>query len=137
VAYNEPYTYTKLGKKLDSLPSHSIQAERSVVCRTPLGNCIEMLTVSKKNTLKHKKVIFITSRTHPVETAGSFVMEGIIDELTKSDLAPHVVRLLDHYVVKLVPMINPDGVIVGNSRCNFHGFDLNRHWKNPVKAKVP
>jgi cytosolic carboxypeptidase protein 2/3 len=28
-------------------------------------------------------------------------------------------------------MLNPDGVILGNSRCNFEGFDLNRQWKKP------
>jgi len=28
-------------------------------------------------------------------------------------------------------MVNPDGVIVGNSRCNLAGFDLNRVWNNP------
>ena len=32
-------------------------------------------------------------------------------------------------------MINPDGVIVGNSRCNLYGYDLNRQWKNP-NAKI-
>jgi len=31
-------------------------------------------------------------------------------------------------------MINPDGVILGNSRCNFHGFDLNRQWKTTTKS---
>lgn len=25
-------------------------------------------------------------------------------------------------------MVNPDGVIYGNSRSNFAGLDLNRHW---------
>lgn len=30
-------------------------------------------------------------------------------------------------------MINPDGVILGNSRCNFKGFDLNRKWNCPDK----
>jgi murein tripeptide amidase MpaA len=29
-------------------------------------------------------------------------------------------------------MANPDGVIYGNSRCNFAGYDLNRHWGNDV-----
>lgn len=28
-------------------------------------------------------------------------------------------------------MANPDGVILGNSRCNLPGFDLNRCWKGP------
>ena len=28
-------------------------------------------------------------------------------------------------------MMNPDGVAVGNSRCNLSGADLNRKWDNP------
>lgn len=34
-------------------------------------------------------------------------------------------------------MVNPDGVIVGNSRCNINGFDLNRQWKNPTLCTAP
>ncbi len=34
-------------------------------------------------------------------------------------------------------MINPDGVIVGNSRCNIYGFDLNRQWKDPTHSTAP
>ena len=31
-------------------------------------------------------------------------------------------------------MVNPDGVIHGNSRCNFAGLDLNRQWmKDSIK----
>lgn len=30
-------------------------------------------------------------------------------------------------------MINVDGVIYGNFRCDLAGFDLNRVWKNPVR----
>lgn len=32
---------------------------------------------------------------------------------------------------KIVPMMNPDGVVTGNSRCNLSGADLNRKWGNP------
>lgn len=28
-------------------------------------------------------------------------------------------------------MVNVDGVITGNSRCDVHGFDLNRVWTSP------
>ncbi len=28
-------------------------------------------------------------------------------------------------------MTNPDGVILGNTRCNLNGYDLNRQWKKP------
>lgn len=32
---------------------------------------------------------------------------------------------------KIVPMLNPDGVVLGNYRCSLMGFDLNRHWHEP------
>ncbi len=28
-------------------------------------------------------------------------------------------------------MLNPDGVIIGNTRCNLAGYDLNRVWDDP------
>ena len=31
----------------------------------------------------------------------------------------------------IVPMLNPDGVYLGNYRCSLMGFDLNRHWHDP------
>jgi hypothetical protein len=34
-------------------------------------------------------------------------------------------------------MLNPDGVIEGNYRCNLTGNDLNRQWNNPDKDKYP
>ena len=34
-------------------------------------------------------------------------------------------------------MINVDGVIYGNARCDISGNDLNRNWKNPSKSLFP
>lgn len=35
-------------------------------------------------------------------------------------------------------MVNPDGVIYGNSRCNLAGLDLNRQWMiDQVKGATP
>jgi len=34
-------------------------------------------------------------------------------------------------------MLNPDGVIQGNYRCNILGVDLNRRWTNPSKLLHP
>ena len=36
--------------------------------------------------------------------------------------------LLESYDFVVVPMVNPDGVIHGSSRCNMAGLDLNRQW---------
>ena len=46
-------------------------------------------------------------------------------------------QLRDHFVFKLVPVLNPDGVVVGNQRVNLSGADLNRRWDAPSKALHP
>lgn len=51
-------------------------------------------------------------------------MEGLIKYLVSSE--PTAVVLRDRYVFKIVPMLNPDGVIIGNYRCSLSGHDLNR-----------
>ncbi|NXQ00610.1 CBPC6 carboxypeptidase, partial [Vidua macroura] len=76
-----------------------------------------------------QKVVFITARVHPGETPSSFVCQGIIDFLVSHHPIAKVLR--DHLVFKIAPMLNPDGVYLGNYRCSLMGFDLNRHWANP------
>lgn len=43
----------------------------------------------------------------------------------------------DHFVFKIVPILNPDGVINGNYRCSLSGQDLNRRWKAPSRVIHP
>jgi hypothetical protein len=38
---------------------------------------------------------------------------------------------------QVVPMLNPDGVIVGNYRCSLAGLDLNRVWQEPDSKLQP
>ncbi|MCB0370332.1 MAG: hypothetical protein KDD45_13130 [Bdellovibrionales bacterium] len=44
---------------------------------------------------------------------------------------------LDGYIFKVVPMVNPDGVIHGNSRAELTGIDPNRSWNKPSKVVTP
>jgi murein tripeptide amidase MpaA len=54
------------------------------------------------------------------------MLEGSLKMLlTDSDVAK---ELRKHFVFKIVPMLNPDGVIYGNYRCSLLGCDLNRKW---------
>ena len=39
--------------------------------------------------------------------------------------------------VQIVPMLNVDGVIVGNYRCSLAGVDLNRNWADPSRKLHP
>lgn len=38
---------------------------------------------------------------------------------------------------KIIPMLNVDGVINGNYRCNLFGADLNRQWIEPSRKAHP
>jgi len=39
---------------------------------------------------------------------------------------PDAVKLRQKFIFLLIPCMNPDGVILGNSRVNVLGYDLNR-----------
>lgn len=41
------------------------------------------------------------------------------------------------YVFKFVPMLNPDGVILGNYRTSLSGTDLNRQWQSATSRVYP
>lgn len=66
---------------------------------------------------------------HCAETHGSFIMRHILRELTNNYLKYD--KMLNNNIIKLIPMINPDGVVLGNSRSSLAGVDLNRRWSNP------
>jgi Predicted carboxypeptidase len=52
------------------------------------------------------------------------MMHGVIEFLTSKCVEADVLR--QKYIFKIVPMLNPDGVINGNYRCSLIGSDLNR-----------
>jgi len=56
---------------------------------------------------------------HPGESNASWMMRGVINYLISDD--PKAAFLRDTYVFKIIPMLNPDGVIVGNYRCSLIG----------------
>ena len=47
------------------------------------------------------------------------------------------VALRREFVFKIVPMLNPDGVISGNYRTSLAGCDLNRRWDEPSPTQHP
>ena len=62
-------------------------------------------------------------------------MQGVIHYLISDN--PRAKYLRDHAVFKIVPMINPDGVIHGHYRASLSGADLNRRWKKINKKLYP
>ena len=104
---------------------------RELLCRTVQHRRLDLLTITDNTTSssKKKKIVFITARVHPGETPAQYICQGIIDLLVSDTAEAKVLR--EHLVFKIIPMLNPDGVFLGNYRCSYTGYDLNRCWTEP------
>lgn len=136
-AYCYPYTYTNLMEDLQKIENLSI-VNRKLLCYSIGGNRCDYLTITAPGSpeeVKSRKGVVFTARVHPGETVGSWMIKGVINFLTSS--APEAENLRKNFVFKIVPMMNPDGVINGNYRCGLAGVDLNRRWKKPSPKLHP
>ena len=85
--------------------------------------------------IDERKAVVLIGRQHPGETVGSYVIKGCMDFLMGN--SEEAKKLREIYLFKIVPMMNPDGVLVGNSRTSFAGCDLNRRWGKPNEIIHP
>ncbi|XP_072538462.1 cytosolic carboxypeptidase 1 [Salminus brasiliensis] len=146
-AYHYPYTYSTLKmhlQKLRALRTPQIYYRQEQLCETLGGNGCPLLTItampeSASNDhvcqFRNRPVVFLTARVHPGETNASWVMKGTLEFLMSS--SPLAQSLRESYIFKIIPMLNPDGVINGNHRCSLSGEDLNRQWLNPSTELHP
>uniref|UniRef100_T1HCQ8 Peptidase_M14 domain-containing protein n=1 Tax=Rhodnius prolixus TaxID=13249 RepID=T1HCQ8_RHOPR len=147
LAHSYPYTYTDLQEYLIKLQNHPVKSEYTklrLLCKTLAGNNVYYLTVTdpmpdeeqQQQTSKAKKrSIVVTARVHPGEAPSSWMMKGVIDYLTGD--SPQAKELREKFIFKLIPMLNPDGVIVGNNRCSLSGRDLNRQYRTVIRETYP
>lgn len=61
---------------------------------------------------------------HPGETHSSWIIHGFVRFLVSEN--PKARELRKKIIFKIVPILNPDGVIAGNYRTSFCGSDINR-----------
>lgn len=123
-----------------SLPGYAKdRMRRTELTKTIAQNTVELLMItnftSSQDAIAERKCVIISSRVHPGETNASFIMEGFLEFIVSNDREAKALR--DTYVFKVVPMLNPDGVIAGNYRCSLAGLDLNRQWMQPDKVQSP
>ncbi|OMJ93691.1 hypothetical protein SteCoe_3255 [Stentor coeruleus] len=140
IATTSPYTFTRLWKVIRCMKNDDSLYHTSHLKLSTLGKSlslidIPLLTITNPHSKLKKKVIIAIGRVHPSETVGSWVIEGFFRFiLTRCQEAR---KLRDKFIFKIIPMCNPDGVIIGNSRTGLSGDDLNRCYLNPSEKFNP
>ncbi|XP_069723351.1 cytosolic carboxypeptidase 4 [Phaenicophaeus curvirostris] len=142
LAYHYPYTYSTMMAHLAILEQNrnpkKVYWRQQTLCQTLGGNPCPLLTItampdSKKSDdleqFYNRPYVFLMARVHPGESNASWVMKGTLEFLVSSDPIADLLRKC--FIFKIVPMLNPDGVINGNHRCSLSGDDLNRQWLTP------
>ncbi|KAJ1415009.1 hypothetical protein B484DRAFT_307999, partial [Ochromonadaceae sp. CCMP2298] len=147
VAYSYPYTLSDYRAHLSGImerPGASEMIRQQRLCDTLGGEGCDLLVQldlptegNKASRYRNhlKPALFVSARVHPGETPASWVMQGMLDFLTSD--SPQAQLMRHSFVIFVVPMLNPDGVVVGNNRCSLAGVDLNRQWKSPIKREHP
>lgn len=137
-AYSYPYTYTDLEKSLSLHKKSNLKILKiENICKSLSGLDLPVITITNNvhSDFKSKKIIVFIGRVHPSEAPSSHIVSGMLSFLlSKSEEAE---KLRNTFVYIIVPMINPDGVKYGNTRCSLLGVDLNRRWPEPVPHLHP
>lgn len=139
-AFVTPYPYTRLLKFLNYveplIQDDSIIYKRERLCSSLLEIPVDAIAISSaRRGPREKTYIVITARMHSAETAGSYKVQGIVKFLVSSD--PVAESLRRNHIFLIVPLVNPDGVLLGNNRCSLAGNDMNRCWGSPDKFQEP
>ena len=134
LCYALPYTYSDLLKSIEHWEKIAKPGwfSKEKLCDTVGGRACPLLTITNPESpipLDKKQCVFITGRIHPGESNSSYLVHGLMDFFLSND--PAAKYILDHCIVKCVPMINIDGVIEGFYRVSLSGNDLNRMWTAP------
>lgn len=137
-----PYTYTDLKLSISQMLQNPIKSKlvrRQTLCKTIANNSCDLLTITEPGAsyedLMNRSVIIVTGRVHPGESNSSYMVQGFLDFITSDSEEASVLRQM--YIFKVVPMLNPDGVINGNYQTSLSGNDLNRMWGSPDRKLHP
>lgn len=143
IAYHYPYSYSllmthiwKLAKQVD-LSSTFVKID--TLCKSLNNNPVPLLTITaqekEKSRISEREIIVLTARVHPGECNSSWVMGGVLSFLMGNTSKANDLR--KKFLFKIVPMLNPEGVINGCDRCGLTDEDLNRCWIRPNQYLHP
>jgi len=121
VHWHPPYNYTQGERFVESLRGHPlVTVER--IGQSPEQRNLWLLRITDASP-RAKQNFLIRARVHAYESAGSYVMEGMVRWLLSEDA--YAAEALRQYVFYVIPMANPDGVHNGLGRLTApQGADL-------------
>lgn len=118
-ALTYPYSYSRYLGHLDNLCSRLLYTKRETLAESIQKRNVELVTITSdlEDMERPRKVVVVLARVHPGESPSSFVCQGLMDFLVS---AHPIAQILREYVIfKIVPMLNPDGVFLGNYRYKY------------------
>jgi len=123
------YGYDQLGVDLDRWRESPYVQIRSIGTTVQGRDIWELTVTSDVPPSTPRRRVTVHARTHPQETQSTWVCREMIDYLLSDE--PYARLLRDRCTFHLIPMYNPDGVELGNTRENANGVDLEREWDKP------
>jgi hypothetical protein len=130
-----PFTVTQMYAYLDTMGS-SPHLQRETLGHSVHGRPIDMVTITDDDWPdEHKKTVWLISRQHPMESSPTFLLKGLLDSVLGDTEFSR--RWRKDIILKLVPIVNVDGVAEGYSRHSVNGINLNRDWQEDIQAEQP
>ncbi|ELK18246.1 Cytosolic carboxypeptidase 4 [Pteropus alecto] len=118
------FMVTTVMTHLDSLEKNidpkKVYFRQEALCQTLGGNSCPLVTVTAMpesdsahhlEQFRQRPYQVITARVHPGESNASWVMKGTLEFLVSDDPVARLLR--ENFIFKIIPMLNPDGVING------------------------
>ena len=116
-----PYDFARIKSLLTIQSIHKL---------TILSNISAYIINPKQYNIKEKyPAVLIMARQHPGESPGSLTFEGIAQFLISNFKESEFLKAKFSFL--LIPMVNEEGVNVGNYRTGLGGYDFNRVWDHP------
>ena len=150
----------QLKERIQAADENSVYFHREVLCYSCQNREVPMMTISGCNGVDTsatepffadgvpvrsrkdrcylfpgKQEVLITARVHPGEVPASHVLHGFLHFILSADA--RAVLLRKHFVFRIVPMLNPDGVVKGHYRTDCNGINLNRMYDTPDIGRHP
>lgn len=124
VAAQELYTYQKVQQWIAAL-ANKTAVTTATIGKSTAGRPLTLFTIGNAAS---KNRILILGRQHPPEVTGQEALSAFVETLAGNSEAAKQFR--EHFLVYVIPFMNPDGVAEGHWRHNLGGIDLNRDWQD-------